>query len=86
MVGNVNEWVGDWADRANVGCANWMSLPGGNLSCFGGNGSGGSNQIPGALFRGGTWDDGGVNTGVFAVSADSDPSYSSDDLGFRCAR
>ena len=55
MVGNVDEWVADWADRAN-GCTNWTSqtgIAGGDESCVGGNGSLAVNQIPGALIRGG---------------------------------
>jgi formylglycine-generating enzyme required for sulfatase activity len=88
MVGNVNEWVADWADRANVGCTDWTSqtgIAGGDFSCFGGDGSGASNQIPGALIRGGGWG-GGTNAGVFAVFGFDDPSISGDGIGFRCAR
>src|SRR5262249_24550392 len=39
MIGNVAEWVADWADRANVGCTDWTSqtgIAGRDLSCFGG--------------------------------------------------
>ena len=88
MVGNVDEWVADWADRNNTGCTDWttaVGLAGGDFSCFGGNGSGASNQVPGALIRGGDW---GVVTfaGVFAVFAGGDPSLSDAPIGFRCAR
>jgi formylglycine-generating enzyme required for sulfatase activity len=90
MVGNVDEWVADWADRANVGCTDWTSvtgIAGGDLSCFGGNGSGqlNINQIPAALSRGGLWTD-GANAGVFAVNASGHPSSDSINGGFRCAR
>ena len=88
MIGNVDEWVADWADRANGGCTDWTTqtgLPGSDFSCFGGNGSGGGNQIPGALIRGGDWDVGSF-AGVFAVFSGSDPSDSLIFLGFRCAR
>jgi len=88
MVGNVDEWVADWADRANVGCTDWTSqtgIAGGDFSCFGGDGSGASNQVPGALHRGGSWL-GGTSAGVFAVSALQYPSVSRDEIGFRCAR
>ena len=88
MVGNVDEWVADWADRATVGCTDWTTqtgIAGGDFSCFGGNGSGGFNQIPGALFRGGLWGVGPL-AGVFTMSADGVPSDSGDVIGFRCAR
>ncbi len=88
MVGNVWEWVGDWADEANVGCTDWTAqtgLPGSDVSCYGGNGSGGSNQMPGALLRGGRWID-GTDAGVYAVYASLFPSISNPGFGFRCAR
>ncbi|TMA80710.1 MAG: formylglycine-generating enzyme family protein [Deltaproteobacteria bacterium] len=88
MVGNVDEWVADWADRATVGCTDWTTqtgIAGGDFSCFGGNGSGGFNQIPGALFRGGNWFV-GTSAGVFAVNAFNSPSGSGNVVGFRCAR
>src|SRR5262249_27376808 len=88
MVGNVDEWVADWADRADVGCTDWTTqtgLPGSDLSCFGGDGSGGLNQIPAALLRGGDWND-GTFSGVFAVASLHFPSDGGGDIGFRCAR
>jgi formylglycine-generating enzyme required for sulfatase activity len=88
MVGNVDEWVADWADRANVGCTDWTSqsgIAGGDLSCFGGNGSDALSDIPGALFRGGNAFF-GTAAGVFAVRADHFPSHSEGVIGFRCAR
>ena len=89
MAGNVHEWVADWADQANGGCTDWRSavgLPSGDLSCFGGDGSGSSDhQVPGALFRGGGFID-GAEAGVFAVSVLRDPSFSGGNVGFRCAR
>ncbi len=88
MVGNVNEWVADWADRANVACTDWTTLTGiagGDSSCFGGDGTGAFNQIPGALVRGGFWMD-GTAAGVFAVNSFNAPSSSFSTFGFRCAR
>src|SRR5262249_57996819 len=88
MIGNVAEWVADWADRANVGCTDWTSqtgIAGRDLSCFGGNGSGAGNQIPGVRIRGGCWSDYPL-TGVFAVDASLVPSDSNFRIGFRCAR
>jgi formylglycine-generating enzyme required for sulfatase activity len=86
MVGNVDEWVADWADRAN-GCTDWTSqtsIAGGDFGCFGGNGSGASNQIPGALVRGGLFGDGTV-AGVFSVDASFVPSFSFNVITFWCA-
>jgi formylglycine-generating enzyme required for sulfatase activity len=83
MVGNVDEWVADWADLAN-GCTNWSAGFGSDISCFAGPGGSGFN-LPGALLRGGSFSD-GTNAGVFAVSALGGPSNSFSDVGFRCAR
>jgi len=88
MVGNVAEWVADWSDQANHACTDWTTqtgLPGSDFSCFGGNGVGGSSQVPGALLRGGDWID-GATAGVFAVDAFLNPTNSSQGFGFRCAR
>lgn len=85
MVGNVWEWVEEWADRAD-GCTDWTSqtgIAGQDGSCFGG--SGAFNSTPGALMRGGFWVN-GPGAGVFAVIASSSPSYSDLGVGFRCAR
>ena len=44
MVGNVDEWVADWVDRA-VNCTDWTSqtgIAGGDFSCFGGPGNTGN--------------------------------------------
>src|SRR5947209_8018628 len=91
MVGNVAEWVADWADRA-AGCTDWTSagtgIAGEDLSCFGGNGSHGGafDQIPAALIRGGEWRS-GTSAGALFVVADDNPSLASDRaFGFRCAR
>jgi hypothetical protein len=93
MVGNLNEWVADWADRADIDhCVDWTTatqtlIPGGDFSCFGGDGNpiGTFNLLPGALFRGGFWGDGAV-AGVFAVTAHFVPIEEDPALGFRCAR
>ena len=88
MVGNVDEWVADWADRANVGCTDWTTqtgIAGGDYSCFGGNAINASDKIPGALVRGGAWRDGSV-AGVFSVGSSNVPSVQGPILGFRCVR
>jgi formylglycine-generating enzyme required for sulfatase activity len=83
MVGNVDEWVADWAVLANS-CTSWSAGFGSDLSCFGG--PGGSNlNLPGALLRGGGFSL-GTGAGVFAVDAGFDPSFSFNFIGFRCAR
>jgi len=88
MVGNVGEWVADWGDMANVACTNWgnqTGIGGEDISCFGGNGSGGYNQIPSAWLRGGFFVS-GASAGVFAIQAGDAPSTSFIRYGFRCAR
>ena len=88
MVGNVKEWVADWGDLANS-CTRWTTsapdIPGGDFSCFGGSGGGGSNSLPGAYIRGGSFVD-GSGAGVFEADARLDPSRHFNNIGFRCAR
>jgi formylglycine-generating enzyme required for sulfatase activity len=89
MVGNVAEWVADWADNNGPSpCTDWtisVGLPGHDLSCFGGPGGSGPDALPAALIRGGPFDNASTG-GVFAVTAFNDPSSSGIDIGFRCAR
>jgi formylglycine-generating enzyme required for sulfatase activity len=88
MVGNVEEWVADWADRNTVGCTDWTTsagIPGGDASCFGGPGGAGKAGLPGALIRGGHSST-GTFSGVFDVNSQTDPSFSFSTIGFRCAR
>jgi hypothetical protein len=87
MVGNVSEWVADWADRSLL-CTDWTSqtgIAGGDFSCLGGDGGAAELRIPGALLRGGAF---GTNTfsGVFAVSSGDTPAGFDASIGFRCAR
>jgi formylglycine-generating enzyme required for sulfatase activity len=87
MVGNVDEWVADWADQGS-NCTDWTNsagIPGVDLSCFGGpGGTGGTaSSLPAALIRGGNF---GSLAGVFAVSAGRVPSDFEQFIGFRCAR
>jgi hypothetical protein len=89
MVGNVEEWVADWADLATFTCGtDWTpsaGIPGSDFSCFGGPGGAGSSSLPGALIRGGFFFD-STDAGVFAVVANENPSIHSFAVGFRCAR
>jgi hypothetical protein len=85
MVGNVGEWVADWADLNDTGCTDSTTAFGfgtGDGVCFGGDGS---PQVPGALLRGGAWYSSTV-AGVFAAFANDGPSHSRSFIGFRCAR
>jgi formylglycine-generating enzyme required for sulfatase activity len=90
MVGNVEEWVGDWVDLNSGGCTDWTTqgqtgISGSDLSCFGGNASAAPLQLPGALVRGGHWANGRF-AGVFSVNATFLPSDRDPGHGFRCAR
>jgi len=79
MVGNVWEWVGDWSDPAS-GCSTWIRD---DLACFG---ESGGSQLPGAIMRGGLWDE-GAGAGVFAAwSNDRGPLDVGPGIGFRCGR
>src|SRR5262249_21957192 len=87
MIGNVDEWVADWADQAS-NCTDWTTsagIPGVDESCFGGPGGlgGTAASLPAALIRGGNF---GSLAGVFAVRADRVPSDFEQFIGFRWAR
>lgn len=82
MVGNVHEWVADWADDA-TNCAIYGPALANDRSCFGGDGS---VSIPNPLVRGGDWQS-GTAAGNFAVGASADgPADQDANIGFRCAR
>jgi formylglycine-generating enzyme required for sulfatase activity len=81
MVGNLWEWVADWGNLA-TGCQTWDAAHGNDVSCIGGNGTGG---LPGALFRGGNFDLGSF-AGVFAAVGLFGPTDVGNSIGFRCAR
>lgn len=79
MVGDVDEWVSDWAPRSTA-CGSWGGST--NYQCLAGAATSGE---PGALFRGGDFND-DTTAGVFAVNGNAQPSSSFAFLGFRCAR
>jgi len=81
MVGNLSEWVADWLPRSTT-CGTWSGS--GDQQCLAGAATTGE---PGALLRGGRFGD-GSGAGPVAVGAGSgvNPSWSTDSVGFRCAR
>ncbi|MBZ0169140.1 Serine/threonine-protein kinase pkn1 [Candidatus Methylomirabilis lanthanidiphila] len=80
MVGNLWEWVADWTPLSTAcitdlfGSGDWNCLAGASLTAG-----------PGALLRGGGWNE-GSDAGVFAVVGSDVPWYASSGIGFRCAR
>jgi len=92
MVGNMQEWVADWAERNNSGCADpgAYGFPGSDAICFRGYEEIPSQNfypppVPGPLTRGGEFQD-GIYAGVFAVDTSFYPSEAINIIGFRCAR
>ena len=80
LIGNVDEWVADWDELAE-GCRDWSAFSD-DRSCVGGDIS---NNLPGALLRGGHFK-GGSDAGVFAVDGFNAPSSDFNQWGFRGAR
>jgi formylglycine-generating enzyme required for sulfatase activity len=82
MVGNLFEWVADWVPRASM-CGSWSAVsPTSDIQCLAGAATTGE---PGALIRGGFFDD-GSGAGPVSVAADNQPSNTSQGIGFRCVR
>jgi formylglycine-generating enzyme required for sulfatase activity len=79
MVGNVAEMVGDWDEQA-TSCGSWLF---GDTYCSGGPGDAAG---PGSPARGGYWDFGFPNGGVFHYNASISPAAAYSNHGFRCAR
>ncbi len=80
MVGNLWEWVAEWVPLS-TGCV--TALFASDLNCLAG---ASTTAGPGALIRGGFFDNGGTGAGVFAVFGDSTPSRADNGIGFRAAR
>jgi hypothetical protein len=80
MVGNLWEWVAEWVPLS-TNCV--PALFAGDLNCLAG---ANTTHGPGALIRGGFFDNGGTGAGVFAVFGDSTPLRADDGIGFRAAR
>lgn len=89
MVGNIWEWVGDWMqDNSDDNGADYRSTP-----LYGNDGIDGIDEaypeedgFPAVLSRGGGARNIYSDIGIFALDATNAPSYSSDDIGFRCAK
>ena len=80
MVGNVAEWVADWVP-ASANCPGWGGFSNDEM-CLAGASE--TNTTPGAVSRGGTFND-GSQAGPLSVG-DLPPGASSPVIGFRCAR
>jgi len=83
MVGNLYEWVADWVPRSTT-CGTWSVgvSPTGDDQCLAGAATTGE---PGALLRGGNFFF-GTFAGPLTVIGLNEPSLSSYNFGFRCAR
>jgi formylglycine-generating enzyme required for sulfatase activity len=81
MVGNVAEWVADWAPLSTE-CPGWGEFSD-DLMCLAGAST--SRGGPGALVRGGIFFGGAIN-GPLMVMGTIAPSRSGQFVGFRCAR
>ncbi len=81
IVGNLSEWVADWVPISDT-CPGWGAFSN-DVMCL----SGASSVVtsPGALSRGGSYDD-GTGAGPFAVDGTTGPSRAGFNLGFRGAR
>ena len=84
MVGNLWEFVADFADLNALNCTNWSATYGTDISCVGGPGSPGLN-LPSGIVRGGFFG-GNSSAGVFAVYSASNPTIAGGSTGMRCAR
>jgi formylglycine-generating enzyme required for sulfatase activity len=83
MVGNLLEWVADWVPRSTTpGTWSAAASPTGDLQLLSG---AATTDEPGALLRGGFYDD-GTNAGPLEVAGSRGPSFVSRAVGVRCAR
>lgn len=87
MVGNLWEWVADWDEQASgLECDNWPAVDfGADFTCLGTGSETASSGFPGALVRGGYFNN-GTGAGPFAVYGINRPANSDSGIGFRGAR
>ena len=90
MIGNLWEWVEDWygqgPDTGAEGSQPGEYFGDGYWNVDAAEAQGAyATHFPAAGRRGGDWDL-GTQAGAFAVTLNNAPSYSDNDLGFRCAR
>ena len=85
MVGNVWEWVADWVPRSTTCVTNaWASsFSLADFQCLAGAAVDG---LPGALLRGGDYNNNGFKAGVYAVTGLNPPTTAQGNIGFRAAR
>jgi len=83
MIGNVTEWVADWAPTA-AACVPEIFPATGDLNCTRGVSS--TEPTPSALVRGGYYGDTVDEAGVFSVAWTLSPAVAGSNIGFRCAR
>lgn len=85
MIGNVAEWVADWAPAGfpveERQCTTWSSLFGDDVRCYQGEGIPAESNV---LIRGGGWS-GGAGAGIFAVESWT-PTSAANARGVRCGR
>jgi formylglycine-generating enzyme required for sulfatase activity len=91
MIGNLWEWTADW--HAGLGdtttSSNWPSDYGSdgawNITSSA-NSEDGATLVgaPVAAVRGGSWDSGGTNSGLFALALSDSPTFWRRSRGFRC--
>jgi len=81
MVGNLYEWVADWVPRSTA-CPGWGGFSNDDMCLSGASTTG---TAPGALLRGGGFND-GMGAGPLAVDGSGGPSSVGIFIGFRCAR
>jgi hypothetical protein len=77
MVGNLYEWVADWVPRSTA-CPGWAGFSNDDM-CL--SGASTTDNGPGALLRGGSFNS-GTNAGPLAVSGYDEPSYSASTSAF----
>ncbi len=81
MVGNLGEWVADWVP-ASTACPNWGAFSN-DFMCL--SGASATATGPGALRRGGYFGFGN-GAGPLFVDGGNQAQFSTDVIGFRCAR